>query len=409
MAQRFKALSQALPIGDSSFSNVAISRIQVQGNRATLEVTADLSTRSASGETHVEKFTRNFALIREGGTWKIWSDVSASQEVTDFLKKGSDWKTSTSLPLEAQFATALLDSTPDDQSSLLTENGEMVTVELRKTLIKMADAFQSRGSTAKALEGSVAEGRRRWETKRRRVSPRYRSISHAARLPQALDRYQRALAPFRSWRRPHAAAVWSGVGKTYAQQRDHTKALESYNRALALFEELKDRAQAADMMEEIGSSYYIQKKYGEAIDVLEKCLPINETLGRKAQAAGVMRDIGNAKYYQENYQGAIEYYLRAVAVFESVKDAPSISGTMNYLGGASYMLADYDKAIEYYQQALLFEEGLNDRRGAAGSLFGLGSTYCALGDFRPASITLTETCCLNRSATRRECRTLFAS
>ncbi len=390
MAQRFMAMAQALPTGDSSFSNVIVSRINVQGNRATLEIAADLSVRAANGEAHVEKFTRSLALVKEGGNWKIWWEVPPSQEVADFLKKGSDWKTSASLPLEEQFATALLEATPDDQRSLLNENSEMVRVGLRKALIKMAEAFQSRGSTARAIDGyrlaqKVAEGLGDKEG----VALSHlgmAAINRAAdSLSQALERYQKALALFQEiGDKPHAAAVWSGIGKTYAQQRDQTKALESYNKALSIFEALKDRAQVADMMEEIGSIYYVQKKYVEAIDLLEKCLAINEALGRKAEVAVALRDIGNAKYYQENYEGAIEYYLKAVAAFEVVKDAPAIGETMNYLGGASYLLADYDKALEYYQKALVFEEGFADRRGAARSLFGLGSSLYALGDFAAA-------------------------
>jgi tetratricopeptide (TPR) repeat protein len=387
VAQRFKTMAEAFTPGDSSFSNVMVSRIKVLGNRATLEIAADLSLRAASGETHVEKFSRNFALVKEGGTWKIWWDVPASQEVADFLKKGSDWKTSASLPLEEQFATALLESTPDDQRALLLENSEMVTVELRKALIKMAEAFQSRRSTAKAIDGyrlaqKVSEGL----GDKQGVALSHLGMADisraAASLSPALDLYQRALVLFQEiGDKAHAAVVWSSIGKTYAQQRDQTKALESYSKAQAIFEELKDRAQVADMMEEIGSTYYVQKKYADAIDLFTKCLAINEALGRKAESAVILRDIGNAKYYLENYEAAIEYYLRAVAVFEIVKDAPAIGETMNYLGGASYLLADYDKAIEYYQKALVFEEGFADRRGAARSLFGLGSSYCALGDF----------------------------
>ena len=387
VVNRFKSMTEAFTSGDSSFSNVTISRINVKGNRATLEVAADLTVRAASGETHGEKFARNLALVREGGAWKIWWDVPASQEVADFLKKGSDWKTSASLSLEEQFATALLESTPDDQRSLMDENSEMVTIELRRSLIKMADTFQSRGSTAKAIDGyrlalRVAEGLGDKEGV---------ALSHlgmaavnraAANLSQALERYQNALALFLEiGDKPHAAAVWSGIGKTHALQRDQTKAVESYFKALRIFEELKDRAKVADMMEEIGSIYHAQKKYADAIDVLTKCLAINETLGRKAESAVVLREIGNSQYYQENYEGAIAHYLRAVAAFEALADAPAIGETMNYLGGASYLLADYDKAIEYYLKALSCEEGLNDRRGAARSLFGLGSSYCAIGDF----------------------------
>ena len=391
LAARFeRSMLGTIANANVSFSNLTLSRIAVQGNRAIVQIAADMTVSTAAGETRSDRLERSLALAKEGGRWKIWLDVPSSQDISDFLNKGSYWKTSATIPLEEQFAAALLDSSPEDQRSLLSENSEMVTVDLRKALIKMAGRFQSGGSTAKAIDGyRLAQIIADRLGDKEGIALSHLGIAAINRasgsFSEALERYQKALALFDELGdKPHVAAIWSDIGKTYSAQRDQSKALESYRKALAMFEALNDRAKVADTMADIGNTYFSQKKYVEAIDLFEKCQKVNEALGRKAESADALRTIGNAKYYQEDYEGAIESYLKAVTVFEAVKDARAVAETMHYLGGASYQLAYYDAAVEYYQRALVFEEAFKDKRGAASSLFGLGSSYYGLGDFAAA-------------------------
>jgi tetratricopeptide (TPR) repeat protein/CHAT domain-containing protein len=388
--QGLERMLEGFAAADRIFSNVNVSAISVEGNRAVLLLSADLSVRSPTGETSNERFARNLALVREAGTWKIWQEVPASQHVGDFLKKGAEWKITPTLPLEDQFATALLEVGPEDQHALLSENGEMLTPALRGILLKRAASFQAMRLTPKAIEAyrlaqRVAEAigdKPGIGLARLGLAGITRDLGS---LSQALEEYEQTVRLFEEiGDGDQVGAIWSEIGKTQLQRSDHLKALESYSKAAAAFEKLNQRARVADIMNEIGMVHYGRKEYTEAIAVYEKSLRLNEVLGRTAEAAMTFKNIGNARYYQEDHEGAIAFYLKALAGFEAVNNWAAISETMRYVGGANFTLGSYDSALEYYQKALIIDEGLKDRRGTAASLFGIGSAMYALGDYAAA-------------------------
>src|SRR5262249_41836980 len=65
---------------DFSFSNLALSAVRVEGNKAVFQVTATLTVTNAQTRvTRQERYVRNFAALSDRGVWRIWRDAPASQ------------------------------------------------------------------------------------------------------------------------------------------------------------------------------------------------------------------------------------------------------------------------------------------------------------------------------------------
>jgi CHAT domain-containing protein len=392
LARSFETLQVIFQTEDYRFSDNTVSNIKISNNRAVLQVAAKAAiTKTSSNEFREERFLRNFALVKEGGDWKIWRDASASEDLSDFLKEGGDWKVSSSRPLEEQFAGALLTArTNEDRQSLLNENKQLITVKLCEALLKEAEALQRRGAFSRALEiyrftQTLAE---RLDDKSviafclQGQGEAFRSLGS---LAQALQNFQKALILFDSLGDgSQTAKSFAALGGIYLQSGKYQLAVEQYQKALAAYERSKNVSGVANMLEEIASVYYTQEKYPLAIENFLKCLKLREGLGNKAEIAATLNNIGNAYYYQENYDTAIDYYQKAIVGFREVKENIAIAGALNNIGSSYYSQGVYDAAIENYQNAFKLEEQINHKRGAANSLLGVGLVHYARGDFAVA-------------------------
>ncbi|MEK6323918.1 MAG: hypothetical protein AABN33_19915 [Acidobacteriota bacterium] len=151
LAASIEEAQKTLAVDDYAFSNVAVSLARVAGNKAILQVTANATiTNSITRATRDERSIRNFALIKEGGQWKVWRDAPASQDLSAFLDKGSEWKISRDT-IE-QFATVLVAArNEEERNTLLADNKQMLTTELRDVLMRRVGPQRATGGYEAAL------------------------------------------------------------------------------------------------------------------------------------------------------------------------------------------------------------------------------------------------------------------
>src|SRR5215475_14288537 len=105
-----QSLESEFAAEDSSFSLPAISRLKLEGERAILRATADLTTTNLKTRRKRElREARNFVLVSERGNWKVWRSAPAEIELADELAKSK---------------------TEEERASLLAEEKELVSTEL---------------------------------------------------------------------------------------------------------------------------------------------------------------------------------------------------------------------------------------------------------------------------------------
>jgi len=394
LAAGLEEAQQTLGSGVYSSSDVSVSQIKVVDNKAILQASASFEPSDAqTGVRRREKRVRNFALIKEGGEWKVWRDADNSQDLSAFLEKGSEWKVSAD-SLE-QFAVALVNASEAERERLLADNKKMITTDLRDALTRKVGPLQIPGSYDRAVsllrlvqkvaeqlgdKGGVAMAERQ-------MGDVFRD---SGRWSDALKHYQDAAAMFEATgRRSLKAATLISIGQVYFAQKNHKLAIENYAKALADFESLNTTRAIADTLEALASVYYDQESYDRALELLVKCLKLREGFAGKAEVAATLNSIGNVYFQQQEFAPAIQHYQKALAGFEEInnsaadalKDPDAVVSTLSNIASAEYSQGSYEAALDYYLRALSLQETLHDKRVAASLRVNIASLYSATGNY----------------------------
>ena len=392
LSARFQELEKLFATEDYAISNLSITRIKSENDRAVLKITADIIiTDTRTKQARHENLARSFAMIKESGEWKVWRDAPGSEDLSAYLTKGGELKVSLDPAVFDRFAGLLIGAkTAEERDALVADNRQLLTTDLRIALVRRAVYFQSVDNYSQLLNVySIIETVAQKTGDREGAAIAEAGLGEAnrklGRNSQAIEHYRKAFAAYEALgNRLQMGLMLDQMGTVYFAGNDYANALESYQKMLALFEASKNTAGVANALEAIGSLDYEQGNYALALELFEKSLKLREGLGRKPEIAATLNNIGNAHYRMENYVAAIECYQKAIAGFEANDDKQAIAGALNNIGGAHYSQGNYDIALESYQKSLKIEEQIRDRPGQATSLLGIGVVYYAQGNYGPA-------------------------
>src|SRR5919199_1741859 len=158
-------------------------------------------------------------------------------------------------------------------------------------------------------------------------------------------------------------------------------ALQSWQQALAIYREIKDRKGEGDALGNLGIAYKNLGDYAKAIDYYQQSLAIKQEIKDRQGEGNSLSNLGGVYYYLGDYAKAIEYYQQSLVIAREIKHHEGEGQSLGDLGNAYLSLGDYTKAIEYQQQSLAIAREIKDRKGEGQSLGNLGLAYFSLGDY----------------------------
>jgi CHAT domain-containing protein/uncharacterized protein HemY len=327
---------------DYSFTIPAISRVKVEGELASLRATVKLTATDLKRKQQREQqITRNFSLVREAGTWKVWRSVPAENDLAEALAQAK---------------------TEEERTGLLTEEKELMTSELARALVGQGDRLRNQGD-----------------------------------YPQALTRYRLAQSIAEQiGDKSGIATTWYTIGLVHGSQGDYAQALECLRKGFVLYEALGSQAGIAKTLNSIGSVYWRQSDYAQAMEHYEKSLAMLETLGDQTGIAYALGNIGVLHYSQGNYAQALEYSQKSLAMLEALGERQRIRAALNNIGIVYDSQGNYARALEYYQKSLALQQAAGDKEGIAGLLNNIGIVHSFQGNYEQAlrhfqqSLTLRE-------------------
>ncbi|MBD2354936.1 tetratricopeptide repeat protein [Tolypothrix sp. FACHB-123] len=168
-------------------------------------------------------------------------------------------------------------------------------------------------------------------------------------------------------------------------------ALRSWQQALIIYREIKDRQGEGAALGNLGGAYYYLGDYPKAIDYQQQRLAIAREIKDRLGEGTALGNLGLAYYSLGDYPKAIDYHQQHLAIAREIKDRLGEGLSLGNLGIAYDALGDYPKAIEYHQQRLAIAREIKDRLGEGQSLGNLGNAYLALGDYPKAIEYLQQT------------------
>ncbi|MBD1903802.1 MULTISPECIES: CHAT domain-containing protein [Cyanophyceae] len=173
-------------------------------------------------------------------------------------------------------------------------------------------------------------------------------------------------------------------GIQQAQTGQVETALQSFQQALTIYREIKDRLNEGTTLGNLGVAYDLLGDYAKAIEYYQQSLALTKSIKDRLTEGRVLGNLGAVYYSLGDYATAIEYHQQHLAIAQEIKDRFREGKSLGNLGVAYAALGDYAKAIEYHQQSLAIAKSIEDRQGEGNSLGNLGDAYAALGDYAKA-------------------------
>ncbi len=222
-----------------ALKSFAVRQVSVIGDQARVRVEADIQVIEAKTGKEKDgygKLLQTLECVREADGWKVMKELATYDEL----------------------ANALLTAKSDEErAALLSTEPELVTPELSRALVRSGDRLRSEKKYALALAAAEL----------------------ALKLAEQLND------------RPSQGLAWELIGRVYGAQRDYRRGLENYQRSLAVFESLGDKAEVSSLLGRIATSYYYMENYPAALDTNLRRLKLKEELndGRWIVDAGRSR------------------------------------------------------------------------------------------------------------------------
>ncbi|HUF38050.1 MAG TPA: tetratricopeptide repeat protein, partial [Anaerolineales bacterium] len=179
--------------------------------------------------------------------------------------------------------------------------------------------------------------------------------------------------------REDQGVLFNNIGAVYNYLGQRARALEYYQQALTIMEEIGDRSGLAGTLNNIGAVYDNLGQWTRALEYYQQALPIREEVGDRSGLAVTLSNIGLVYDNLGQRARALEYYQQALPIREEVGDRSGLAVTLNNIGAVYDNLGQWTRALEYYQQALPIREEVGDRSGLAGTLNNIGAVYNNLG------------------------------
>jgi serine phosphatase RsbU (regulator of sigma subunit) len=155
--------------------------------------------------------------------------------------------------------------------------------------------------------------------------------------------------------------------------------LESYQKALTVYERIGDQQGIANCYNNIGNIHNVQGRYAEALESYQKALTIFERIGDQQAIAICYNNIGNIHEAQGRYAEALEALQKALPIFERISNPWGMAACHNNIGSIHYAQGRYAEALEASQKALAISERIGDQENIAASYTNIGTLYLAKG------------------------------
>ena len=199
---------------------------------------------------------------------------------------------------------------------------------------------------------------------------------------EEIQSYERALAEFQErGDEREAAKILMQLGILHHRRCEWDLAIEYHKKSMKIKDALGDRYGLAQTYNNLGLVYADKGEWDLAIEYYEKDMEISEALGDRHGLAQTYGNLGLVYADKGEWDIAIEYYKKSVEIFEALRDRHGLASTYNNLGSVYARKGEWDIAIEYYKKSVEIFEALGDRHGLAQTYNNLGLVYAAKGEW----------------------------
>jgi CHAT domain-containing protein/Flp pilus assembly protein TadD len=201
----------------------------------------------------------------------------------------------------------------------------------------------------------------------------------------ALLSFEQALTIYREIKDRQGEGVALGyLGLAYHSLRDNAKAIEYQQQSLAIAREIHDRPGEGASLGNLGLAYTDSGDYAKAIEYHQQHLALAREIQDREVEVASLNDLAATYGHLGDYTKVIDYEQQSLVIAREIHDRYGEGLALGNLGLAYESLGEYAKAIEYHQQSLAIAREIHDRPIEMQVLSNLGLVYTHLGDYAKA-------------------------
>jgi tetratricopeptide (TPR) repeat protein len=202
---------------------------------------------------------------------------------------------------------------------------------------------------------------------------------------------------------PGFALAWLQLGWMHYKLGAWPKALESYAKAVALFQAKGDEKNLALALNNIGVVHKCQGRYPEAMKNYEESLAISRRLWDEPVAAMTLHNIGIVHKSQGRCPEAMRCYEESLAMERRLGNEPGTAMTLCCIGEVNRLQGRHGEAMRYYEESLAIERRLGDELGVAMTLNNIGLVHGSQGRYAEAMRYYEEALAIERRLGAEPC------
>ncbi|MFT3793990.1 tetratricopeptide repeat protein [Flavobacterium sp.] len=179
------------------------------------------------------------------------------------------------------------------------------------------------------------------------------------------------------------ARAFASEGIVYSQQSNYYMALENYQKALKLYEEVGQKVNISKALNNIGIVYKAQLNYPKALEYFKRAHKIQREIGEQNEAV-TLTNIGVIYFETRQDQEAIQYYNQAKILFEENGNKYGLALVSNYMGDYYSKQLNFRLALDFYQKSTELYDAMQNKFGASLALYNIGKLHAGQKQYAEA-------------------------
>lgn len=201
-----------------------------------------------------------------------------------------------------------------------------------------------------------------------------RAYEKKGKLSDAIDYFENAYNLYEELENKKKIALsLYAIGDVKWTNGDYKDAIDYYKNSMTIEIELGNKIREADCLTRIAFSYFQQGQYSTAMRIVQQSLKISEEIDDDPGIAWCYGALGVFYSKQGNLEKALFYYLKALKINKQNQYSTNLSYTLKNIGVLYSELNNNEKALEFIESALVISEKINDKRSSSLSLIAYGT------------------------------------
>jgi len=174
-------------------------------------------------------------------------------------------------------------------------------------------------------------------------------------------------------------------GIQHCRVSEFEAALQSWQRALKIYQDIGVRQGEANSLGNLGNAYAYLGQHERAIEeYYQPSLTVAREIGYRLGEVYSLSGLGIACTHLGKHDEAIKHHKESLEIAQEISNHQGESNALGNLGNIYQSLGQYDMAIKQHQQSLVIARRIGDLRGKAYSLSSLGVAFDSLGKYQMA-------------------------